>query len=87
MRSVDVAVSLVAGSSLNKKSQFGHCKGLCLDQGRLKTWICGVLVATVGVRKGAGSVGSRVFGSGEVGSLVVLVFVACCGCMFVLVQS
>ena len=50
-------------------------------------WICGVLVATVGVRKGAGSVGSRVFGSEEVGSLVVLVFVACCGCMFVLVQS
>jgi hypothetical protein len=50
-------------------------------------WICGVLVATVGVRKGAGSVGSRVFGSVEVGSLVVLVFVTCCGCMFVLVQS
>ena len=50
-------------------------------------WICGVLVATVGVRKGAGSVGNRVFDSGEVGSLAVLVFVACCGCMFVLVQS
>ena len=99
MRSVDVAVPLVAGSSLNKKSQFGHCRGLCLDQGRLKTWVCGVLVAAVGiwicgvlvaivgVCKGAGSVGNRVFDSREVGSLAVLVFVACCGCMFVLVQS
>ena len=49
VRSVDVAVSLVAGSSLNKKSQLGHCRGLCLDQGRLKMWVCGVLVAAVGI--------------------------------------
>jgi hypothetical protein len=48
-------------------------------------WICGVLVATVGVRKGAGSVGNRVVSSGEVGSLVVLDFVMCCGCLSVIV--
>ena len=49
MRSVDVAFSLVAGSSLNKKSELGHCKMLCLDQGRLKTWVCGVLVGAEGI--------------------------------------
>jgi hypothetical protein len=42
--SFDAAFSLVVGSALNKGSQLGHCQGLCLDQGKLWSLICGVCV-------------------------------------------
>jgi hypothetical protein len=39
----------VFGSSLNRRLQLGHCKGLCLDHGKLWTLTRGVRVAAVGL--------------------------------------